>query len=158
MKTDSDTARPISYLKCFQKHVSVNYFSTIWDRILNSRHDSLALNFWRKQTHVMRSSNQLLVFISWATIQISAACCYGDVLRFSSRCRLSVFRGSFLDLGDLGTISTGFSAEGRPSGWCVPVLTVTYGVFPLHGTCSTRLDLPAVPRPLSIAGLVPPQA
>ena len=122
MKTDSATAWPISRLKCFQKHVSVNYFSTISDRILNGRHDSLVLNFRRKQTHVTRSSSQLLVFISCATIQSSAACCYGDVLRFSSRCRLSVSRGSFLDLGTRLIIPTGFSVDGRPSGWCVSAI------------------------------------
>uniref|UniRef100_A0A8C9ZXI5 Cyclin-dependent kinase-like 2 n=1 Tax=Sander lucioperca TaxID=283035 RepID=A0A8C9ZXI5_SANLU len=33
--TDSATARPISRLKCFQKHVSVNYLRKIRDRILN---------------------------------------------------------------------------------------------------------------------------
>ena len=61
-------------------------WTILWDCILIGRHDSLALNFRRKQTHVARSSDQLPVFISWATIQISAACCYRDVLRLVSSC------------------------------------------------------------------------
>ena len=120
METDSATAWPISrlHVKRFQKDVSVNYFRKILIRIFEQAAIMLG---WRSQTHVMRSS--FPVFIFWVTIQISAACCYGDVLRLthaqnvrSSRRRFGVFRGTFWTSGSRLISPTAFSADGQPSG------------------------------------------
>ena len=129
MKTDSATARPVSLFKCFQKHVSVNYFSTIWDQIPNEPPIMVALKFGRSQTHVTCLSFPVLIF--WATTQISATCCYGDVLRLghaqnvrSSRRLFGVFWGTFWTSGRLIS-PTGFTADGRLSGWCVRAFSVS---------------------------------
>ena len=111
MKTDSATVQPISLLKCFQKHVSVNYCRKIRDSISNKAPLSVS---WRCQTHVTRSSFPVFIFF---LLRLAHA----QNVR-SSRRRFGVFRSTFWTSGSRMIRLAFLPTVGWPSGWCVTAI------------------------------------